>query len=152
MHVDAVPAVSCCAAIYDRILTAPADSATPSRMVALAFPGHLTSGIILLVLAALEIRFPGRVPGGLITALAVMGSLAASVTVKQVWSSYYYQVLCHHRFENFHKWFPRKIRLVHYASRFMRAFSDCFKNIHVNLNPRPFRNQIRHLTVRVVNT
>ena len=95
MHVAAVPAVSCCAAIYDRILAAPADSAGSSRLIALAFFGHLTGGITLLVLAALAVRLPGRVPGGFITALAVTWSVAASVAVKQVWSPYHYQVLSH---------------------------------------------------------
>jgi len=95
MHVDAVPAVSCCAAIYDRILTPPAGSMTPARLIPLAFPGHLLGGTILLVLAALEIRISGRVPGILMAALAVMWSVSASVAVNHVWSAYYYQVLSH---------------------------------------------------------
>ena len=33
MHVDAVPAVSCCAAIYDRILADPVGLAAPSRII-----------------------------------------------------------------------------------------------------------------------
>jgi len=95
MHADAVPAVSCCAAVYDRILAGPAEKTAAVRFSVLAFWGHLIGGVALLGLAIRESRTPGRVPGAGMAGLAFLWAVAAAVAVKQVWSASYYQVLSH---------------------------------------------------------
>ena len=95
MHAESVPAVSCCAAVYDRVLTSSGEPAYPIRIPTLSFWVHLIGGMVLMVLAIFEIRAAGRMPGAVTAAIAIVWSVGASAAVKHVWSAYYYQVLSH---------------------------------------------------------
>ncbi len=95
MHVDTVPAVSCCAAVYDRVLASPAETRLAKQLMPAVFWGHIAGGLVLAVLLGPGGRTVGRLPGAVIAATALAWSLCASMAVKYVWSAYYYQVLSH---------------------------------------------------------
>lgn len=96
MRIDSAPPVSCCAAVYDRVLGTAADAAI---MVSLASATSWSTllGSILLPVAVLwpAHRTASRVAGAPVAAMAVGWSVLAAISVKHVWSAYYYQVLSH---------------------------------------------------------
>ncbi len=95
MRLENVPPVSCCAAVYDQVLSdSPEFTAGPS-LVPIALWCCLAGGAALLVLAVSTIRFPDRPSGAMMATLAIVWGIGATVAVKQVWSAYHYQVLSH---------------------------------------------------------
>jgi hypothetical protein len=95
MRVESVPPVSCCAAVYDQVLSGSSESAAMKSLVTLALWSSLAGGAVLMTLAALTIRFPDRGSGAIPAIIGIFWGVAATATVKQVWSAYYYQVLSH---------------------------------------------------------
>lgn len=95
MRVEAMPSVSCCAAVYDQVLNEPSGSDGLQWLAPMALWGSLAGGAVLLVLAVLKIRFPDRGSGAMLAATAIGWGIGATVAVQQVWSAYYYQVLSH---------------------------------------------------------
>jgi hypothetical protein len=95
MRVENVPPVSCCAAVYDRVLSNASGSTTMPLLVPIALWCSLAGGAVLLILTVRTIRFPDRSSGGIPAILAIVWGIGAAVAVKQVWSAYYYQVLSH---------------------------------------------------------
>ena len=95
MRIENVPPVSCCAAVYDQVLDEAPGFAAMKRLGPVSLWGSLAGSATLLVLAVLAIRFPDRGSGALRCAIAFPWSIVATVSVKQVWSAYYYQVLSH---------------------------------------------------------
>jgi hypothetical protein len=95
IRVETVPTVSCCAAVYDRVLGGTSESAALRSLAAICLWFSLAGGAALLALMVLKIRFPDRGSGARPAVLAILWSIAATVAVKQVGSAYYYQVLSH---------------------------------------------------------
>jgi hypothetical protein len=95
MRVDAVPPVSCCAAIYDQVWVGPSDATTIQRWTALSVLSSLTGTALLLGMALLRIRHPHGGPGAGLAAVLLLWIPVTTVAVNQVWSAYYYQVLSH---------------------------------------------------------
>lgn len=95
MRMDAIPSVSCCATVYDQVLNRPSASASSARLVSLALWGSLIGSVVLLVWMVLKIRLTDLRFGILPALIIVLWVSAAAVSVKQVWSAYYYQVLSH---------------------------------------------------------
>ena len=95
MHIDAAPPVSCCAAVYDRVLIDANDATRQiwfsrlSRYISLAGTVFLPAG------ALLSLKSRPQLPAGAVAVLAIVWSLASAGAVKHVWSAYYYQVLSH---------------------------------------------------------
>lgn len=95
MRIENVPPVSCCAAVYDRVLDNASGSAAMKRLTPVFLWGGLAGSAALLILAMASIRRPSRGSGALRCTIALLWSIGAAVSVKQVWSAYYYQVLSH---------------------------------------------------------
>jgi hypothetical protein len=95
MRIENVPPVSCCAAVYDRILDGAPGTAAMKGLVPVFLWASLAGCTALLVLAVQSIRRPDRGSGAIRLATALLWSIGATITVKQVWSAYYYQVLSH---------------------------------------------------------
>ena len=95
MRIETVPPVSCCAAVYDRVLSGGSESAAMRWLAPISLWGSLTGCAALLVLTRLHIRLPDRGSGALPATLAIIWCIGATVSVKQVWAAYYYQVLSH---------------------------------------------------------
>jgi hypothetical protein len=95
MRIASSPPVSCCAAVYDRVLEETSTSAVPGRLLAASFWGQLAGSVGLLILAARRIQHPERGSAILPTAIVTLWVPAASICIKHLWSLYYYQVLSH---------------------------------------------------------
>jgi hypothetical protein len=95
MRIENVPPVSCCAAVYDRILDDSPGSVALKGLTPIFLWGGLAGFTALLILAVSSIRRPGHGAGALRCMIAAVWSIGATVSVKQVWSAYYYQVLSH---------------------------------------------------------
>lgn len=96
MRVETAPPVSCCAAVYDQVLSNASGSAIMSRITFASLWGSLIGSVVLPVAALwAAMRVPHRGPGMLIAAMAIGWSVLSALTVKHVWSAYYYQVLSH---------------------------------------------------------
>ncbi|MGD9611200.1 MAG: hypothetical protein AB7U59_17520, partial [Desulfovibrionaceae bacterium] len=93
MRIDGAPPVSCCAAVYDRVLADPAAVGMQAWQRSAALWIGLGGTLILPVLAITAAR--SRMPGGPVAASAFIWAIAATLAVKQIWSSYYYEVLSH---------------------------------------------------------
>jgi hypothetical protein len=95
MRMESTPPVSCCAAVYDRVLEETTPAAATGRLLAASFWGHLTGSVGLLILAARRIQRPERGSAILPAAIMTLWVPAASICIKHFWSVYYYQVLSH---------------------------------------------------------
>ncbi|HSO18568.1 MAG TPA: hypothetical protein VLT88_03865, partial [Desulfosarcina sp.] len=95
MHIDPASPVSCCAAVYDRVVHDASASAVGHWLVPAAFWTGLGAAGLIALLAGIKMRFPDRGPGAAAPAAAIVWMIASSVAVKHVWSAYYYQVLSH---------------------------------------------------------
>ena len=95
MRIENVPPVSCCAAVYDQVLDNAPGSGAMKRLAPVFFWGDLAGSAALLILAASSIRRPDHGSGALRCTVAILWSVGATVSIKQVWSAYYYQVLSH---------------------------------------------------------
>ena len=95
MRVENVPPVSCCAAVYDQVLTGGSESTVIKSFAPVCLGLDLVGSAALLALAVSAIRAPDRTPGAPVTIIAILWGIAAVVAVIQVWSAYYYQVLSH---------------------------------------------------------
>ena len=95
MRVENVPPVSCCAAVYDQVLSGSSESTAMKSLVPISLWCSLVGGVVLLALAVLRIRFPDRGSGAMPAIIAILWGVGTTVSVKQVWSAYYYQVLSH---------------------------------------------------------
>ncbi len=95
MRIENVPPVSCCAAVYDQVLNGAPDSAAMKRLGPVSLWFSLAGSALLLALAVFSYRCPDRGSGALQCTIALLWSIGATVSVKQVWSAYYYQVLSH---------------------------------------------------------
>jgi hypothetical protein len=95
MQVESTPPVSCCAAVYDRVLGETSAAAVTGRLLAASFWGHLAGSISLLILAVRKIQRPGHGSGILPAAITILWLPATSICIKHLWSAYYYQVLSH---------------------------------------------------------
>ncbi len=95
MRVETVPPVSCCAAVYDQVLTGVSESTVIKSLVSISLGFSLIGSAALLALAVSTIRSPDRTSGIIMTIIAILWCIAATVAVKHVWSAYYYQVLSH---------------------------------------------------------
>jgi hypothetical protein len=94
-RIDTAPAVSCCAAVYDRVLNERAAGPALAGFIPIALWGSLAGSVALLVAALIKIRFPLSGSGAPLAVMAIGWAIGAGVCVKQVWSAYYYQVLSH---------------------------------------------------------
>lgn len=94
MRVDTIPAVSCCAMIYDQVLQ---DAAAPDHrwLTPAAVWISLASGVVLAVLAGSKIRAAHRGWGGWPAVAALIWAMTSLSAVTHTWSAYYYQVLAH---------------------------------------------------------
>ena len=95
MRVENAPPVSCCAAVYDQVLTGASESTVIKSLVPVCLGFSLVGSAALLALAVSAIRSPHRTSGVIMAIIATLWGIAAMVAVKQVWSAYYYQVLSH---------------------------------------------------------
>jgi hypothetical protein len=95
LNVDATPAVSCCAAVYDKVLDEQAAGLISAGAIPMVLWGSLAGGVVLLAAALQKIRAPLRGSCAWLGVMAPFWMVAAGVGVKQVWSAYYYQVLSH---------------------------------------------------------
>ena len=96
MRVETAPPVSCCAAVYDQVLSNASESEIMARLTAGSLWGSLIGGVVLPVAALwAAIRAPNRGTGMLFAAMAIGWSVLAAMAVKHTWSAYYYQVLSH---------------------------------------------------------
>jgi hypothetical protein len=95
MRVENVPPVSCCAAVYDQVLTGASESAVIKSLVPVCLGFSLVGSAALLAMAVSAIRSTDRTPGATMAVIAILWGIAAMVAVKQTWSAYYYQVLSH---------------------------------------------------------
>jgi hypothetical protein len=95
MRIDTAPPVSCCAAVYDRVLDDISGNGNPAGFVPTLLWSSLAGTLALMTMALRKLRFPQRGSGTLPSVIAVGWTLASAVAVKQVWSAYYYQVLSH---------------------------------------------------------
>jgi hypothetical protein len=95
MQIESTPPVSCCAAVYDRVLEETTTAAVTGRLLAASFWGHLAGSVSLLILAARKIQRPEGGLGILPAAIMTLWVPAASICIKHFWSVYYYQVLSH---------------------------------------------------------
>jgi len=95
MQIENVAPVSCCAAVYDQVLSGASESVAKKWLVPLCLWYSLVGGGALLALAVFKIRFPDRGSGTMPAVVAVFWGIGATVAVKQVGSAYYYQVLSH---------------------------------------------------------
>ena len=95
MRVENVPPVSCCAVVYDQVLSGASTSTAIKWLVPASLWGSLTGGAALLALAVLTIRFPDRISGAVPVVIATSWGIGATIAVKHVWAAYYYQVLSH---------------------------------------------------------
>ena len=95
MRVDNVPPVSCCAAVYDQVLGDGAGSAAMQWLAPISLWVNLMGSAALLILALLAIRRPDRGSGAMSAVIAILWSIGTTIAVKQVWATYYYQVLSH---------------------------------------------------------
>lgn len=92
MRVATVPAVSCCAAIYDPVVNSNGPSIVAGSMLTWS---SLAAAAALLILTMLGIRFSHWEFGPLPAVIAVCWAVTATNAVKHVWAAYYYQVLSH---------------------------------------------------------
>lgn len=95
MRIESSPPVSCCAAVYDRVLGETSAAAVTGRLLSASFWGHLAGSIGLLILTVRRIQRPERGSAVLPAAIMTLWVPAASICVKHFWSVYYYQVLSH---------------------------------------------------------
>jgi hypothetical protein len=95
MRVENVPPVSCCAAVYDQVLSGSSESAAMASLVPVTLWCSLAGSAALLALAVSTIRLPDRGAGVIPATIAIFWGIGTTVAVKQVWSAYYYQVLSH---------------------------------------------------------
>ena len=93
MHMDAVPTVSCCAAVYDRVLGDTLGTADP--WIGRHLWASLSCQAILLFLSIAAIWKAQRWWVSLAAPLAIVWAVTSTAAVKQVWSAYVYQVLSH---------------------------------------------------------
>jgi len=96
MRIDGAPPVSCCAAVYDQVLSNASDSTRMAGLLRatlwISLPGSALLSLASLVTA---VRPSVRVTGRAIAVMAIVWSVCAGVDVKHVWSAYYYEVLSH---------------------------------------------------------
>lgn len=96
MRVDGAPPVSCCAAVYDQVLSNAAETAVTARLSSTALWISLLGSVLLPVASLVAAAGPwGRIAGGAIAAMAMVWSVVSGIGVKHVWSAYYYEVLSH---------------------------------------------------------
>ena len=95
MRVDSVPAVSCCAAVYDRVIQEMSPSTAGRWVAPIAMWTGLAGSGVVIVTAIWKARFPHRGPSAILAIATFVWAVASSIAVKQVWSAYYYQVLSH---------------------------------------------------------
>lgn len=95
MRVDTSLPVSCCAAVYDRVLAIPSNWTASGNLLALCLWGHLAGSAALMISAFLFILRPKRTPGVMPLIVVALWIPAAFICVKQIWSAYYYHVLSH---------------------------------------------------------
>jgi hypothetical protein len=91
MHMDAVPTVSCCAAVYDRVLDGTADA----HRVGLNPWFSLACQALLLILSLICVWRPQWPWAWWAAPLGIAWAAGSTVAVKHVWSAYVYQVLSH---------------------------------------------------------
>lgn len=95
MRVGSAEPVSCCAAIYDRVLEPSSPSLLSQTGGAILLWISLAGGVALLSLALWMRRHPDHRAGGLLLLAAAGWTVAGTMAVKHLWSAYYYQVLSH---------------------------------------------------------
>lgn len=95
MHVGSSAPVSCCAAVYDQVLISSPDAAPLHSRIHLSAWGGLSGGTALLVMMVFKHRHPDRHMGTAPFLAAIGWTVVSVAAVKQIWSSYYYQVLSH---------------------------------------------------------
>jgi hypothetical protein len=94
MRVATIPTVSCCAAVYDQVVNNTA-ATTSQWIVHLSLWGNLAGNLVLLILAMAVIRTQHARPGVLMPAITCIWAILSIISIKQIWSAYYYQVLSH---------------------------------------------------------
>ena len=96
MRVDGAPPVSCCAAVYDQVLSNTAETAVTARLPSAALWISLLGSVLLPAASLVTTANPsGRMTGGTIAVMAIVWSVVSGIGVKHVWSAYYYEVLSH---------------------------------------------------------
>ena len=96
MRVDGAPPVSCCAAVYDQVLSNAAETAVTARLLSAALWISLLVSVLLPAATLVTAARPSSwMTGGAIAAMAIVWSLMSGFGVKHVWSAYYYEVLSH---------------------------------------------------------
>jgi len=95
LSVDTTDPVSCCAAVYDRVLDGTAANKIKPVIRAVSFWGSALGSMLISGGVIRAIRRPGLGTDRGVAFLSIIWALFAAVAVKQIWSSYYYQVLSH---------------------------------------------------------
>jgi hypothetical protein len=96
MRIDGAPPVSCCAAVYDQVLSNASTSPIMAGFRSVSLWISLTGSAVLPVAAVVAAtRIKRRLAGATIAATATGWSVLSTVCVKHVWSAYYYEVLSH---------------------------------------------------------
>ncbi len=95
MHAETAAPVSCCAAIYDQIIHAPQSPRTQQALQIIQLGLYWTGAAALLGLAQWQRRFAGSQAVMGLLGICLIWTLAATGTLKCIWSAYYYEVLSH---------------------------------------------------------
>lgn len=93
--VDPAAPVSCCAAAYDQVFSGSIGSALGTGVVTFALWGSLLGSAILVGTASWSLHSRCRGKDVTMAMGTILWVVLAAIAVKQVWSSYYYQVLSH---------------------------------------------------------
>lgn len=95
MHIDPAAPVSCCAAVYDRVVQDVSPSTAGHWLVPAALRASLITGGIMMLSAISKWRRPNRGWSAIPAVLALPWMITSFIALEQVWAAYYYQVLSH---------------------------------------------------------
>jgi len=95
MHAETAAPVSCCAAIYDQIIHRPRSPRAQQVMQIVQLGLYWAGAAALLGLAAWQRRHPFSRAAIFLAGVCIVWVLAATGTLKSIWSAYYYEVLSH---------------------------------------------------------
>jgi hypothetical protein len=93
--VDTAAAVSCCAAVYDKVFDSAIDIRIKPAIRLAAFWGSFLGSIVVAGFAVRGFRLRNRKQDRITAYFAMVWVAPSAIAVKQIWSSYYYQVLAH---------------------------------------------------------
>jgi hypothetical protein len=93
--VDMADPVSCCAAVYDQVLSSGLAARVKPVVRSIAFWGSLAGSVLIAGSTIWGSRLEHRKTDAATSLFTMVWALLAAVSVSQIWSAYYYQVLSH---------------------------------------------------------